>query len=322
MSFDRIDNNSYGGSPWQLPRRPLAISQQSADASTSNVGEKLLGFLGADRNGLQDNTSPQNKSWFDQWEHNAGVWSIREFAASAVNHVVTPTSSAGQAVDGVLKKFNTKAGQTSTTDIKPLPSTYSELFHLGREQVPLQKLSPSTYAQTVERNVKPFRDAIQSKNIGDFFKGVTPQSYLKDTVIDRNIRPIKDLVTNNPNKQVGTGIFQTAALGLMGYDVLKHTADAYKHAKAQEDGTLKSKLNTYKEATKAFGKYTVRDGASWESAGVGAAIGRALIPIALGGVSLGGIAVGAAVGLGAQKVLNHVLKTGEQDPINKNGAKK
>jgi hypothetical protein len=55
---------------------------------------------------------------------------------------------------------------------------------------------------------------------------------------------------------------------------------------------------------------------------VGAAIGRALIPIALGGVSLGGIAVGAAVGLGAQKVLNHVLKTGEQDPINKNGAKK
>lgn len=324
MSLDRMDNNSFGGSPRQFPCRSLAISQQSASqqASTPDADGLLLDVAAGGRGGIGDNASSQHKSWFDQWEHNAAIWGGREFAASAVNNVVTPDSRAGKALDGVLKKINANPSKATLPTIKTPPTTYSDLMHLGREQLPLQNVSTSTFTQTVQENLKPFKKAIQSKNTGNFFDGVTAKSYVKDTVIERNIRPIKDLVTNSPDKQVGTGIFQTAALGLIGYDVLKHTSDAYKHAKAQENGSLKSKLNTYKEATVAFGKYTFRDGASWEAAGAGAAIGRALIPIALGPVSLGGIAVGAMVGLAAQKAMNHVLKTGEQDPIHQEKTKK
>jgi hypothetical protein len=198
---------------------------------------------------------------------------------------------------------------------------------LGAKQVDIRDLATkegawNQYSNAVKDNIGKFKTAISKQNILNFFHDVTPKSYLRDTVVGNNIKPIKDLVTNSPNRQIGTGVFQTVALGLLGYDALKHTHDAYLSAKAKEDGTFKSKLNTYKETAVAFGKYAFRNIATWEAAGVGAAIGRAVVPLALGPVSLGGIAVGTVVGIAAQKALDHTMKTGSQDPVQQEKARK
>jgi hypothetical protein len=329
MSFDRMDNLS-GGLPGNLPRRSLVTplqfeGTQSAALSRdddSDTDEVLLD-IAAGRGALVDD-GPAGKSLTEQWADKSAVWSGREFAANVVNHATRADSSAGKALSQAQKrlyeKLNINVDQAASLEVKPPPKNYSDLFHLGRDQIPVGEVSWSKYTQAVNNNLKPFKDAIQSKNVGHFFKNVTPKGYLKETVVESNIRPIKDLVTNSPNKQIGTGVFQTAAIGLMGYDVVKHGYDAYQNAKAKEDGSFKSKLNTYKETAVALGKYTFRDGATWEAAGVGAAIGRAVLPLALGPVSLGGIAVGALVGLAAQKGLDYAMKTGDKDPAEKETA--
>jgi hypothetical protein len=326
-------DNLSGGVPGNLPRRSLVTPQQFEGAQSAPLSrdgdsdtDELLLDVAAGRGGIMDGQPAIGKSMTEQWADKSLIWSGREYAANVVNRATGANTSIGKQINDaqrfMYKKLDIEPGQTPTVEKAAGPKTYSNLLKLENRQIPAGELTWSKYTQTVRSNLSPFREAIKPKNIGNFFKDVTPKSYFKETVIENNIKPIKDLVTNSPNKQVGTGLFQTAAIGLMGYDVVKHTYDAYQNAKAKEDGSFKSKLNTYKEAAVAMGKYTFRDGATWEAAGVGAAIGRAVLPLALGPVSLGGIAVGALVGLAAQKALDSAMKTGDKDPAEKETAQR
>lgn len=314
MSFDRMDNYS-GAYPGSLPRRSQALPQQSV-GKPPDTGHRLSLFggrgaaeSGAARHGLAH-----------QWLDKTAIWGSEELAAALVNDATATPNKAGQPLTQAQREAARKLGiQPSATAVTPsvsdkaatVPKTYSELFKLGTSQLKPGEMTWSNYSKTVRQNLEQYRHGAP-KNL---FKDVSLKSYVNGTLVEKNFRPIQDAVTNRASTEWGTVAFRTAAAGLMGFDVFKHTNDAYKLAKAKEDGSLKGTLNTFKESGKAFGKYTFRDGATWEAAAVGAAVGKAVIPVALGSVSLGGVAVGALVGIGAQKMLDKALKTGDKDPV-------
>ncbi len=317
MSFDRMDNYS-GAYPGSLPRRSQALPQ--GFEKPSEVGSGTSSFFGGR---TASGGKAGSRDVLNQWIDKTAIWGAEDLSAVLVNDATSPQTKVGQKLSAAQKDLVTQAGikpmsgeaSASASKAAEAPKTYSEIMKLGTKNLSPNELNWSNYTQAVKQNTQGFRSAIQSGNARNFFKDVSLKGYVTGTLGEKNFKPIKDVLTHNPNTEWGTATIRTAAAGLMGYDVMKHTSDAYKLAKAKEDGTFKSRLNTLKATGSAFTKYTLRDGATWEAAGMGAAIGRAVIPIALGGVSMGGIAVGALVGIGAQKLLDRALKTGNRDPV-------
>ncbi|MCE3235345.1 MAG: hypothetical protein K0Q50_1525 [Vampirovibrio sp.] len=312
MSFDRMDNYAaYSGKP---PRLPQSTSKPKHHQDTDSQWFDMAGRAAV------PTAAAANHSLLKQWADKAAIWGSEDFASAFVNKATAPNTKAGQAISKAqqskVELVNKSLGnQSHSSTVKPVATSYSELFHLKSENFAPKEFNWSNYTETVNRNLATFKQNIQTDGGKHFFKGVSPKGYVKNTVIENNIKPFRDVWNNAPDKQIGTAAIRAGAMGLMGFDVLKHTHDAYKLAKAKEDGSIRSKLHTLKETTTAFGKYSVRDGATWEAAGIGAAIGKAVIPVALGGVSLGGIAAGALVGLGVQRMLDKTLKTGSKDPV-------
>lgn len=305
MSFSRIDSSavgSYGSLPLQqgaLPQvEPFPAGKVNAFDFTGRASSSSLAG---------------NKSFLHQWSNKAAIWGSQDVAANFVN-------KQGKSLGNipVTRNFIEKYGINNITQAadgaKQLHS-YSDILHLKNNKIAMKDLSWSKYAETVKGNTRGFMTAIKPTEVKGFFYDTTAKKYMKETLIKGNTQPVKELFSNNPNKEIGSGLFRLGAGVLTGYDVLKHTRDAYRTAKAQEDGSFKSRLHTYKETGVAFTKYVIRDAATWEAAGFGAAIGRAVIPLALGGLPIGGIAIGALVGLAAQRVLDSALKTGSKDPV-------
>lgn len=189
--------------------------------------------------------------------------------------------------------------------------SYADTFNLGEHKVKLSQANWQDFKTTVANNFS----GAQNNSASGLPKNLSLGRYIKEGWGQRNFQPIKDFFTGNNQGTLARNALTTAGVGLVGVDVLKNTHDAYQHAKLQEDGSMKSKLHTTRETATAFGKYSVRDGATWEAAGAGAALGAALIPLSVGGVAIGGIAMGALAAVGTQKVLNNVLGTGEDDPV-------
>jgi hypothetical protein len=254
------------------------------------------------------------KSFANDWAHSTAMYGLHTAASEMINKVADPQKAIGKQISNAHQSAASKLGFSTTVASEAAKGvSYSELLHLGQQQTNVHQVTWNAYKKDVQANLSEFKKRIKPGSGAGFFD-TSPKNYLKNTVWRLNIDPSKQLIKNSHNKELGTSLFRTAAVGLLGYDVYKHTADAYTRNKALEDGTWKSKWCTCRETAKAFGKYSFRDGASWEVAGVGAAVGKALVPIALGGISLGGIAVGALAGVAAEKCLDHALKTGDQDP--------
>ncbi len=194
------------------------------------------------------------------------------------------------------------------------PRGYSQLLSLKNDQVKLSEVTPDKFRKAVSNNFSEAGKDLKAGNVG-------PQTFAKETLYQRNAQPVKDLFTGKSGANLGTNLLTTAGLGLVGFDVLKNTRDTYKDAKAREDGSFGSKVDTAQATAGAFGKYTARNAATWEAAGFGAAIGSRAIPITFKGVGLGGVLGGAIAGVAAQKVMNKVLKTGDKDPVQQRKAR-
>jgi hypothetical protein len=324
MNLDRIDPFSAGqvvGTGGQ--NRPTTQRQDTAapfaghfKQSKSDSGDFLAALS-------LPTAGAVSHSFTKDWAKSSVTYGSHSLAAEAINRVTAPATPAGKKLTAAQKLASQEAskasGMNATLNAAEKSLTYSDIFHLGTQQVPVHKFSMDRLHSTVKSNLSTFTEAVKPKNMGSFFKDTSVKNYFQKTVVQGNFKPAKDLLTNSPDKEIGTGLFRTAAVGLMGYDVVKHTQTAYKQAKAQEDGSIKSKVHTATETVKALGKYTLRDGTSWEAAGAGGAIGKALIPVALGGISMGGILVGALVGVATEKLLDKALKTGEHDPVKQQG---
>jgi hypothetical protein len=307
MSFDKVDPYSAGYGKPRL-QRPGPSPNFAGNPFTGNPADMLgmgIPIAGA-----------VSKSFTKEWAKNSLAYGSHNLAAEAINRA---TGTGPMKIASThLSDFDELGGKAAAGSVNASAAkvmTYSDLFHLGTKQTPIHKMSWERLINTIKFNVREFGPWMKPSNIGRFFAHTNGKEYLKKTVLNANFQPVKDLTHTNSNRQIGTGLVRTFVLGLMGYDVLKHTHTAYQHAKAQEDGTFKSKLHTYKETSKAFGKYSLRDGTSWEVMGVGAAIGRAILPIAICGVSAGGIIIGALAGILAERAMDKLLHTGAHDPV-------
>lgn len=265
--------------------------------------------------------STERKGLLNQWADKAAIWGARDFASDTVNHATSEGTRAGRQWKTLQKKITEKTGSAAHAEslASGTAKSYSEIFRLGETNIPANALSWNQYQETVKNNFREFGRKARPTEFKGFFKDLSPGGYVKNTLIGYNFQPFRDVLRNHPEAEVGTTLFRAATFGFMGWDVLKHAREAYQTSKMQEDGTLRSRMRTWRDTGVAFGKYAFRDIASWEAASVGAAIGKAAIPVALGGVSMGGVAVGALAGLAAQKGLNAVLKTGEHAPKKRTG---
>jgi hypothetical protein len=187
-----------------------------------------------------------------------------------------------------------------------VPRGYSHWLSLGTEQVKEGQFSWKTFRQTAAANVSQFGKGLQA---GEF----SPTAYARETLGQRNFEPVKNLLTSNAGSSLGQSVLSTVGVGLAGYDVMKNTRDTYKDAKARE--AQGEQVNKTQETLTALGKYTLRDAVSWEVAGAGFAVGKAVMPISIKGVPVGGIMFGAMGGVASQKGMNSLLKTGDKDPV-------
>lgn len=319
MSFDRIDSNSAGYGRQGPPRpatSPSFSGNSTPESKAGNIPEWGIPLAGA-----------ASDSFAKEWAQSSLTYGSHSFAAEAINRAASPNSFLRQKVRPTAANLSKDTTNPMSTAIGNAAEagqravSYSELLHLGNEQTPVNKLSWNRLSDNVQSNLKNFKEWIKPNNIKDFFAHTSTSGYLKNTVYRGNIQPIKDMGTaaKRTDGDVGTGVFKTLGMSLLGFDVVRHGYDAYKNAKSQEDGSLKSKWHTAAATVKETGKYAARDGTSWEFAGIGAAIGKAILPVAIGGVSLGGIAAGALLGLLAEKGMDKLLHTGDKDPNNKKG---
>lgn len=189
---------------------------------------------------------------------------------------------------------------------EPPGKNYSKVFGLGTEQVRADRFSWQDVRKTASQNISGFGQDLKAGNI-------SPRSYFQETVVQRNVQPVKSLFSGG--QVTGQGMINSFGGALVGYDLFRNTRDTYKDASARENGAGGSRADTIKESATAFGKYAVRDGVTWEAAGVGNAIGKALMPVTFRGVPIGGVLFGALGGVTAQKGMNRVLKTGDHDPV-------
>ena len=164
--------------------------------------------------------------------------------------------------------------------------TYQNLFHLGGERIPLSEMSVKNYTQAVSNNFKPLGTALKNtatRQAGGLMEGVSARSYLRDTVYKGNVNDITNLFksdTASTGKQIGTGLAKAGGIGLMAFDVFKGAKNTYDAYSAQEDGSAGSKMQTYLETGKTVVKKTLKNAVAWEAAGMGFAVGSALLPVA------------------------------------------
>ncbi|WP_303673426.1 hypothetical protein [Vampirovibrio chlorellavorus] len=205
---------------------------------------------------------------------------------------------------GLAHKIDKLSAASGSTSASPPPRSYAHWLGLGTEQIKASELSWNRLGQTVSGN-------LSGKGVPAASTGFSAKTFAKETLVDRNFKPVKNLVTGQSAGNRGQGLLNTTGLGLVGLDVFRHSRDAYKDAKAQGDGALGAAAAT---AT-ATGKYTLRSAVSWEAAGLGFSLGKALAPISIKGIPVGGVLAGALTGMLGQKTADKVLKTGDQDPV-------
>lgn len=297
MTVDRLGQQS-SGFMGALPKRSLAADSARATSDALTSGSAGIGFSGA-----SGQTANASNHLLQTWGDKSYIWGTREAMAEAVNWA----TRGGKAQ--VADEFGFgSTGAKETQGLGQASQSYAALFKLGDKTMDVRNFNWEGFKNLVSENTQRFRDTLKGTSGEKFFSDTTARSYFKNTVVENNIKPIKDLFSDNPDKQIGSGVFRLFGFGLMAADIMHHTRNKYNEMKSQEDGSLGSKIHTLFETAKTMGKYTLRSAASWEIGGLAFAAGRALIPLSIGGVALPGILIGALAGAVVQeKVLNPLL---------------
>lgn len=290
----------------QMSKRSV-IQPQTANSAVFS-GIPATGLVLGNTRGLSDTF--QETSLLQQWGNNALRWGGRDGLAHAINNAV------GQQATAVKPSLIQKLKQTFSKSARAAAAasattSYSQWLNLGSDSIRFKDANMARYKATVKSNLKNAQNPFAQKSFKKQGGGKEAlKLYGRQTLLNSNVKPIKDLLTNSPDKNWGAGLSRLFALGFAGFDVIKNTKETYDQT---QDGF---------EAATAAAKYSVRALATWELAGIGLAIGKAILPFALGPIPLGGILVGALVAALSQKLLDPILKTGDSDPNRKSKQEK
>jgi hypothetical protein len=210
-----------------------------------------------------------------------------------------------------------EAGTKVTQKVTQAPvksyADYAPGIGLGNKQVPITQFRTDLFSDAVRENTKGLKQNLASGRILN--EGMTPGKYFKDAVVKGNVDPIKDSVTGKEGANHGVAAIRGLLLGFVGFDIFRNTKKTHDIMASREDGSPESQQQTRDETGKAFLKYLARGAITWELGTIGAAVGAALLPVALGPLSLGAIAGGALFAVAGQKLIDKLFKTGSHDQI-------
>lgn len=327
MSVDKtgLRSSGYAGA---LPQRSV-VSPDSDNLLDQGVLTGLASAGGrAASSSYQFLTSPITQKWVRDTE----AWSTRTALGEMCDRLTKTNGSAtsasagavsGQAAgQGASTASASSAGSAATAaGVSAIGShSYSKLLHLGEHQ--MKGFSWKSLTETASKNFRGFFSRLNEARHGgrSFFEvrgqKVTPQSFVKNTVVGENIKPIQAMANKQiplAERRIGTGMARVFGFGLVAYGILDETKKAYREAKAQEDGTLKSRCKTWLTTGKTLVGRTLKSAMTWEIAGLGFHLGKNLLPFVLGGIPLGGIVVGALVGSVVFNGLNKLIPTGPKN---------
>lgn len=245
--------------------------------------------------------SKDEKSFVDTWASSSALWGARHGVAEAVDRFLgthQPASSSMRA--NRLNDLGIEGLEEKPTG----PLTYSRILKLENNVVQWKDLSCKSLKEQVKANSVEFRDAINPKNIRHFFDEVSLKDYFKQTVWEGNTRPLKVLMSGS-KRNIAWNLLYTAGIGFMVFGIARTGLKHYRHWESKEDGSISSKWQTAYQTTKAVGEKSLQSLASWEAAGIGMAIGSALIPIA--GIPIGGILMGAFFATTTYKIMGKLF---------------
>jgi hypothetical protein len=303
MAMDGIGPSSGISSPptgfvGQMSKRSVVQPQVAEPTGFSGVpgSGAAIGTARGLSDTFQDNTLTQ------QWGISALRWGGRETAAHAINSALGVQQAAPPPKASFLGNLKQKFSKSAKAAAASAPKSYSQWLNLGTDKVDIRHFNMTQYKETVQKNLQNAKNPFTLEAAKKLGNAETWKSYGRQTLIQNNFKPIKDLMSNEPNKNWGAGLSRIFGLGYAGYDVVKHTKETWEQT------------HDISATAMAAGKYLVRAAALWEVAGVGAAVGSAVLAVSAGPVWIGAILGGTLFALIGSKILNPILRTGDSDP--------
>lgn len=275
-------------------------------------------------------------SFWDAWTTTTGRWLGRSYAGRIIDQALEQTGLSSKG-EQIIKK-RTRGLERPAGSIAAHAVNYRQIFNVGKSMEELAKnpkafefhtvgwrnLTPQNYANTVQSN---FTNAFKpSSYTGGLTPGQyilqNPGSYLKNTVINGNVKAIAETIRDGKNP--GAGVMSVFGLGLLGYGVFNSTKVAYQLAKAEEDGSMSSKLRTAGKTSQAFLTKAFKSAMAWEAGSIGFMLGAGLFCVGSGAATatlgatliplMGGVAMGALFGTMTNKALSYVLPDPKPKP--------
>lgn len=256
------------------------------------------------------------ESFVGHWANSSAIWTVRRGVGEAVDRMVglhqnVGTPSNVRFMSTIEMNRLKEQGYTDrfVKRYKPVLG-YSDILKARTNYVSWKDLSWDNFWRQVKRNTADLRKGLSSPHRKDFFKGVHLRDYARYTLWEENVRPFKTLFSTNWQTNLFSNLAYTAGVGMMGYGIFDSSRQAYKNAKAKEDGSWQSRVETWKETGEAFLGKLAKSFVSWECANKGLTLGRMLIPI--GAFPIGGIVVGALMGTVAYSLLDKLFPEPEK----------
>lgn len=334
MSSEGVKQIGYSSGA-RIPRQPRIVKPEAAHSggrtpdAASGAGEVIQDYF---ETGLPAGAmgAVRDKGFVDAWTGSAERWMTRSWTGRMIDHALDRSGLTEESKRIIADR--TKSLGPSVTQVASNSVSYRQMFNIGKTKAVLdaeEVLNPMAFdyhtVAVKDLNLKNYISTVREnyKNVftpSDYNGGLRaseyvlkhPLKYMKNTVINNNVKSIAQTLKDGRNP--GAGVMSALGLGILGYDILSTTYDAYKDAKAQEDGSMGSRLNTVGKTAKTFALKTAKSAVLWELGSVGFTVGASLFcvgsGVGLAGVIIplaGGVATGALVATLAKKGIDATL---------------
>lgn len=242
----------------------------------------------------------RESSMWESWFTSAAKQTFRNFTGRGIDYALQKTKY-GEIGQELIPQQAQRLGNWPTNVGKNALS-YREFFNLGKSAETLraerltnpkafeyhttpwrQVFREGKYLESVRNNFKDFgkaSEALGGKTWTQYLRS-NPLEFIKRTVVYGNLRPISTMLREGKN--IGHGLASSLGLGLMFWDILSGTKDAYIAAKAQEDGSWGGTMNTLFQTGKTFAFKSFKNITAWEIGTIGFTLGTSLAAMACPG---------------------------------------
>jgi hypothetical protein len=280
MALDGIGNFNMAST--RLPQQPSLMGRINQLDQAAGSGLMQPGLKDFNTDTAAFNHSAVPPAITEELRDKSLRWASQMFVENKLNLTVAAASQ---------YSAQRKRELGSTTDEllhSPARAGYTKALRLGNETISLKSAlsEKGKLAKVIRRNTFEWPVKLRS-----LFQEMDYKALFRERMED-NFKPIKDLLKNSPDKQLGSGLARVFGFGLMTYDICKNAKEAFLKSRQNGDGLLSATGKTLANIAKS----TLQDMTSWEAGSLGFVLGRTLLPITLFSVPIVGVLVGVVAG--------------------------